>query len=85
MILDAIAGLLLGVLNGVLGLFPAYSLPSSMTDFSASVGSWVGSANGFFPVVTLGVCIGVILAARAFVLAVRLVVFVYDLIPLKFT
>lgn len=85
MIFDALAGFLLVVVSGVLGLFPAYTLPGSLSDFSASVGGWVTTANGFFPVTTLGVCIGLVLAARLFVLAVRLVVFVYDLIPLKFT
>ena len=85
MIVDALIGLLLTVISGVFSLVPAYSLPGSMSDFGASVGSWVSTANGFFPVVALGACLAILLVAQVFVLAYRVLVFVYDVIPLKFT
>jgi len=85
MIFDWLIGLLLAVFNGVLGLFPAYSLPSSVTSFGTSIGSAVGTANGLFPVVTLGICIGVMIVARVFIAAWAAVAWAYAKIPFKMT
>lgn len=85
MILDAIIGLLVSFLTAVFSLFPAYSLPGSMTALGSSIGSALNGAGQFFPIGTLGICIGAIVGARVFILGWALVVWLYTKIPAKFT
>lgn len=75
----------LGLVRGLLGLFPAYALPSSMDNLGSSIGNSVSGANSVFPVVTLGVCLGVVVGLRLFLALVDLAVWVYGLIPFKAT
>jgi len=85
MIVDLLIGLLVAMLNGLMGLFPAYTLPSSVTTFGASIGSAVGTANGLFPVVSLGICLGVMIVARVFIAVWASVAWAYAKIPFKMT
>lgn len=85
MIFDAIIGALISLAAGVLGLFPAYELPASVTDLADTLGSWTATANRFFPMDTLSVAIAAVLGARVFVFLVRVVVWVWDLVPFKAT
>lgn len=85
MILDAIMGLLVALLTGVVGLLPAWSPPSSITSLGDSIGSAVGSVNGVFPVGTLGACLAIMVGSRLFVFAWGFIVWVYRLIPFKLT
>lgn len=85
MILDLIVGVLLALVTGIIGLLPSFTLPGSMSDFGTGFGSSLSTLNGLFPVVTLGVCLAAVLGVRLFIAAFNLVVFVYKLIPLKFT
>lgn len=85
MIIDALVRIVFGILTGFLGLFPAYALPGSMTSLGQRLGNAVSTANGIFPVQTLGICIGVMLGAHLFILLWALVVWVYTKIPAKFT
>lgn len=85
MIIDAIVSVVVGIFTGVLGLLPSYELPDSITNLGSSVGEAVGTLNGVFPVGTLGVCIGLMIAARLFLFAFGLAVWVYEHIPFKAT
>lgn len=81
MILDLLVSGALTLLTGLLGLFPAYDLPGSMTSLGSELGAAVAGLNGVVPVVTIGVCLGIVLAARLFIAGVALVQWVYGLIP----
>ncbi|MCW2787148.1 MAG: hypothetical protein JWP74_3665 [Marmoricola sp.] len=85
MITSIIISIGLTVVGGLLGLFPAYTLPSSMTSLGSDVGSAVGAANGIFPIVTLGVCLVAVAGVWLFMAAFDLAVWVYELIPMKAT
>lgn len=84
MILDLIVAIVLGLLTGVLALIPAYDMPS-MSGFGSSLGSNIGALNGYFPVITLGVSLLLIIGARVMVFAFDTAIKLYELIPLKFT
>lgn len=83
MILDAIIRFLLAILNGVLGLFPAWSLPFSPEDVGGGIALGVLTANAFFPVSTLGACLGAILALRVVMFGWAICVWAYDKLPFK--
>lgn len=84
-VFDIIVRTVMDILSGVMGMFPAYSLPGTVTQLGSSVGSAVAAANGVFPVVTLGVCIAVAISARLFIAAWAGIAWVYNKIPAKFT
>lgn len=85
MIVDVLIGLMVSMFTGVIGLLPAWAPPDSITNFGESVGSAVAGVNGVFPVVTLGICIAMMIGVRLFVLAWGLLIWVYKLVPFKFT
>lgn len=85
MIVQLVLDIVLGALTGILGLVPTFTVPASVTNFGTSMGSAVAGANGVFPVVTLGVVIGALLALRLAMFVWHGIVFVYKLIPLKGT
>lgn len=84
MIPDKIGGFVFALLNGLLGTVPPWSPPvPSLTTWSASMGYWVGQAEGFFPVSHLAICLASVLAFMALALGWRAAFFVYGLIPFK--
>lgn len=85
MIVDLFVAILLGLLGGFISLFPEWTLPPAISSFGTSIGSSLSTINGIFPVVTLGVCLGVILLSWLFILGFQALVFVYRLIPFKAT
>ena len=85
MLMDLIMAALVGLFEGIIGLFPAYTLPGSMQSFGSELGSAVAGLNGVFPVVPLGICLGLVLVAELFIGAWALVAYVYDKIPFKFS
>lgn len=85
MITDAIVETLMGVLTGVLGLMPAYSLPAQIDDLGATLGGPVAGINGVFPIVTLGSGLAALIAVRLFLYLVAVVQWVYELVPFKAT
>lgn len=84
MIFDAIVAILLGLLEGVLALIPAYDLPE-LGDLTGGLGSALAAANGVFPVTTIGTCLMVLLGLRVLIGGWWLITFVYDRIPFKMT
>jgi hypothetical protein len=84
-IFDAIAKLLVAVVKGVMGLFPAYEMPSGLASLGDSIGGSLAGVSAVFPVGTVGVCLALLIGARIILSVFNLVVFVYQLIPLKFT
>lgn len=85
MIINIIVGVLFAVLTAVFGLVPAYTLPAGVTGAGATLGAPLAALNGVFPVTTLAECVAVVLAARAFLFAWRVIVFIYDRLPFKAT
>lgn len=85
MLIDGLAMLFIGILNGVLGLVPSFSLPGGFGDAGAGIGSALGAVNQWVPVSTIMLCIAAVLACRVFLVVWSLVVFIYDRVPLKAT
>lgn len=85
MIVDAIVGVLMAILNGVLGLMPAYQLPASFGSFGTTIGDKLAGVNGVFPVVTLGQALAAMVSWWVFKAVWILVVWIYDKFPFKAT
>lgn len=85
MLIDGLAILFIGLLSGVMGLVPAFSLPSGFGDAGGGIGSVLAAVNQWVPVTTIMMCIAAILACRLFLIVWSLVVFIYDRVPLKAT
>jgi hypothetical protein len=82
MITTFIIQLVAGLVSGILGLVPDWSIDmSAVTSFTGTIGSLAGAANGYVPSLLLFSCIGIILALRLVLLAVRAVLFAYTMIP----
>lgn len=81
MIFDAILTILFGVIEGVLALLPSWSW--SLGGSGAAVGEALATANGLFPVVTLGACLLALVALRGVLVAVALIAWVWDKVPFK--
>lgn len=78
MVTDALIAFVFGSVRAVLGLIPTWQPPAdAFSSTSISLGSIAGTGNGWFPVVTLGVCLVFILALKVFLLGWRVVVFIY--------
>lgn len=78
MITAWLLGLLLGTLSGMLGLIPGGVLDmSGMVANVSMISSLAGTLNGYFPLVTLGICLGVVLGLKLLMMGWRLVLFVY--------
>ncbi len=86
MITDAIISIVTAILSGILSLLPVWVPPDMLTETwpgdIASVAHWL---NGYFPIYTLGICLGIILALRALLAVWVIAVWVYDRFPFKFT
>jgi hypothetical protein len=84
MIIDAIVGTLMFVLEAFLGLLPSFEL-DGLSGFGPSLGGSMAAAGTVFPVGTLGLCLAAVLSVWLFIHAWKLVVYVYSLIPFKAT
>lgn len=82
MILDAIISLAVAAFTAILSLIPSFSFNGGF-EFGELIGTWMSTANGFFPMNTLAMCILAILGVYVFVFAVRVIVFVWDKFPFK--
>lgn len=76
--------LMCGVLGGLMGLFPAYTLPSSIASAGANLGSAIASADAVFPVSTLGICLLVVLGARLILTTVAFLLWLWQQVPFTF-
>jgi hypothetical protein len=93
MILDLIFGMFLGILNAVLALIPSFEIWSptvsdsggSFTggNFSTMLGAWLAIWDLFAPVAAVFTVLLGIIAARVFVVAVQLLRWVWDSLPMK--
>lgn len=84
MIWDLLVDLVVGFLLAVLDLFPIVNL-DGLAGFGVSIGSGLATANTYFPVGLLGVCLGVVLAVRLGLIGWQFVMFVYRNFPGKAT
>lgn len=83
MIVDKFVAILFGIINGVLSLFPAWQLPFDMPALAADMATGVSRLNAFFPVSTLGACIGAVIGLKLVMFVWDIAVWVYDKIPFK--
>lgn len=82
MITQLIIQLVSGLVNGIMGLVPDWSIDmSAVTGFTGTIGGLVGAANSYVPSLLLFGCISVIVSLRIILLGWRLVLFAYTLIP----
>jgi hypothetical protein len=84
-ILDALAVIAFSLVRAILQLVPAYTLPTQVTSSAGSFGGAAGSVNAIFPVGTLALCLGAVIACRLFLFVWDLVISVYKLFPFKAT
>lgn len=85
MILDRIISAIVGLVSGVLGLFPSWSFGLDLESTGSTLGQALGVADNYFPVGIVLTCLGVVLGLKVALLVFNAVVFVYRLIPGKFT
>jgi hypothetical protein len=68
---------MLPALTGLLSLLPSVILDLTSLQAVGSIGSTAGMLNGYFPVATLGMCMGLVLGLKGFMLGYRVILFVY--------
>lgn len=85
MIVDTVAGVVLGLLRGLVELIPVWSPPAEITSptWLDELGDAVSFANAYVPVGDILLAIGVLLAIRAILMLWHVIVWVYDRIPFK--
>ena len=62
-------------------MLDADTLPS----FASSISTALSTANAYFPVTTLGIMLGLVMAQRVGMVLWRLIVFIYQNFPAKAT
>lgn len=78
MITEALLTFMAEAVGAVLGLVPQWEPPTeALAASSSSLGASAARANGYFPVVTLGACLVLVLGFKVFLIVWRLVVFIY--------
>lgn len=85
MILDALIGLVVAILEGILAMLPSFTLGVDLTAFGELAGQGAGIIGAAFPVAALGICILALVAVRVGSTLWNLVVFIYDRLPWKAT
>lgn len=84
MIIDAIVGILMAILQGFLALLPSWDF-EGISDFGPALGDSLAAASTVFPVATLGLCLAATLAVWLFINGWQLIVYIWRLIPFKAT
>lgn len=70
--------LFLSTVTGLLNIAPTASIDvGALAANTGTVAALGGTLNGYFPLVTLGVCIGVVFGLKVFMLGYRLVLFIW--------
>lgn len=83
MITDTIIQMILGVANNLLSVLPEVTFDTeSLGGASYSLGSVWMAGNGWFPLDLTFICLGVVVGYQIALLAWRLVVFIWELLPL---
>lgn len=78
MITDAIIQALLGGISALIGLMPAYALPSQLiSDNSLIVGQYAAGADKIFPLTTVINIIGLALTLKVLMLGADLIIWIY--------
>lgn len=82
MITTLIIRLLSGIVTGIFGLLPTWNINTQpLTDFTTSIGHFLGGLNGYVPEALTLVCLGILLAIKLALLIWRLILFLYELVP----
>lgn len=77
MIGEVLFSIFAGLLSGFLSLFPPMAWNLTAATAIGNVAARAGLWNGYFPVQTLALCLGLVLTLRVFMSGYRLVLFVY--------
>lgn len=85
MIVDALIAFCAGIVRVVVLLLPAWGPPSTDGGWGTIAGGGVGILSGYFPIVTLTLCIVFVFGVKILASVWQAVVFLYDRVPFKFT
>ena len=86
MIVEFLIGLIGGLIQGLMAFIPAISVDlSGFSGSGASIGAVAGWMDGYFPVLTLFLCIGIRYAVWLGITMWRLARMTWDLVPFKAT
>lgn len=85
MITDFLMGVIFGLAQAFIDLLPEWAPPAEAMDEATMTGSYTSTANGYFPVVILAVCLLAIVGYRVVLTLWRLVLFIYEHFPFKAT
>ena len=66
-----------GIIAGFIPLLPPVTFDSAGFTATTTAFSRMGALNGYFPVATLGLCLGLVFGLKLWMLAYRLVLFIY--------
>lgn len=78
MITGTLLVLALSTLTGLLNIAPTAAIDvSALAANTGTVAALGGTLNGYFPLVTLGVCLGIVFGLKVFMFGYRLVLFIW--------
>lgn len=82
MITDALISVVFGVLVALLGALPEWE-PNldGIEAATGPLGSWLSTANGYFPVTVLGACLATVLGLKLILWGWGFLVWLYEKIP----
>ncbi len=85
MIVDALIGFCVGILRVLVELLPTWTPPAESGSFGTTAGGMVGMLSGYFPILTLAICLGVVFGVKILASVWQAVVSIYDRVPLMFS
>jgi len=70
--------LFLSTVTGLLNIAPAATIDvAALATNTGTVAALGGTLNGYFPIATLGVCLGIVFGLKVFMFGYRLVLFIW--------
>lgn len=86
MIVEALWGMVTGLVAGLFSLIPSWNVDTSAVSTAlGAIGSMGSLGDGYFPVTLMCICLGIVLGTKIVLDVWNLVVFLYELIPFKMT
>lgn len=83
MIIDAILGAFLGALEGLFSIMPAWDPDLDALETNAEkIGEAASLLNGYIPLGTIMIVLGILVTARVALMAFQLIQWVWDRLPL---
>ncbi len=78
MITQLLVGIILGTISGMLSLAPSWQVDlSPLANAVHDFGHKAATFNGYFPLITLGLCLAIVFGLKAGMFGWRLILFIY--------